>query len=119
MPSKTTQTLLPGRSRRTPSSVSRTSYTRFSADGSAFGRTTLSVLFRPAFHDLQKYPRSMKLAARSGMIRHWRETGAWPDFCFNPDLPYDCKTEAAKLADLSIYKELSPFVRFPSKADMI
>ena len=63
-----------------------------------FEPTTLSVLFRPAFHDFQKDPRFMKLAARSGMIRHWRETGAWPDFCFNPDLPYDCKTEAAKLS---------------------
>ena len=23
--------------------------------------------------------------------------GHWPDFCSEPDLPYDCKAEAAKL----------------------
>ena len=39
----------------------------------------------------------MQLAARSGLIGYWRETGKWPDFCFDPDLPYDCKKEAAKL----------------------
>ena len=64
---------------------------------SRFEPTTLSVLFRPAFQNFQKDPRFMQLAARSGMIHYWRETGEWPDFCFNPDLPYDCKTEAAKL----------------------
>ena len=59
---------------------------------------TLSVLFRPAFRNFQKDPRFMQLAARSGLIVYWRETGQWPDFCFDPDLPYDCKVEAAKIA---------------------
>lgn len=29
---------------------------------------------------------------------YWRKSGKWPDFCFRPDLPYDCKAEAARLA---------------------
>ena len=58
---------------------------------------TMSILFRPAFRNFQKDPRFMQLAARSGLIGYWRNTGKWPDFCFNPDLPYDCKKEAAKL----------------------
>ena len=62
-----------------------------------FEPETMSVLFRPAFRNFQKDPRFMSLAARSGLIGYWRETDKWPDFCFDPDLPYDCKKEAAKL----------------------
>ena len=25
-------------------------------------------------------------------------SGKWPDFCFDPDQPYDCKAQAAKLS---------------------
>ena len=39
----------------------------------------------------------MPLAARFGLVDYWRTTGAWPDYCRDPDLPYDCKVEAAKL----------------------
>jgi hypothetical protein len=39
----------------------------------------------------------MPLVARIGLVRYWTESGKWPDFCFEPDLPYDCKAEAAKL----------------------
>ena len=63
-----------------------------------FELETMSILFRPAFRNFQKDPRFMQLAARSGLIGFWRDTGKWPDFCFDPDLPYDCRTEAAKLA---------------------
>jgi len=38
------------------------------------------------------------LAARVGLVDYWRTSGHWPDFCFEPGLPYDCKAEAAKLA---------------------
>lgn len=31
-------------------------------------------------------------------LDYWRKSGKWPDFCFEPGLPYDCKVEAAKLA---------------------
>jgi hypothetical protein len=32
------------------------------------------------------------------LLSHWQKGGKWPDFCFEPDLAYDCKAEAAKLA---------------------
>jgi tetratricopeptide (TPR) repeat protein len=55
------------------------------------------VLFRPAFHDFWRDPRAMQIAAELGMVGYWRSSGHWPDFCSWPDLPYDCKKEAAKL----------------------
>ena len=57
------------------------------------------VWFRPAFHEFHRDARFMQLAARTPLLRYWRTTGKWPDFCFEPDLPYDCKKEALKLAN--------------------
>jgi tetratricopeptide (TPR) repeat protein len=57
----------------------------------------IGVIFRPSFHDFWRDPRSMGIAAKFGFIGYWRSTGHWPDFCSWPDLPYDCKNEAAKL----------------------
>ena len=56
------------------------------------------VLFRPAFRDFWRDARSMQVAARFGLLAYWRSSGHWPDFCSDPQLPYDCKKEAAKLA---------------------
>lgn len=53
--------------------------------------------FRPFMKPVRQDPRFMPLAARLGLVRYWTQTGKWPDFCFEPDLPYGCKTEAAKL----------------------
>ena len=58
----------------------------------------MGVLFRPAFHNFWREPRSMQVAARYGLVDYWKKTGHWPDFCSWPDLPYDCKKEAAKLS---------------------
>ena len=55
-------------------------------------------LFSPANAAMRRDPRFMALAARLGLVDYWRSTGKWPDFCAEPGLPYDCKTEAAKLA---------------------
>jgi hypothetical protein len=55
------------------------------------------VWFRPALQEFRRDPRFMQLAARSPLLNYWRSTGKWPDFCSEPDLPYDCKKEAAKL----------------------
>jgi tetratricopeptide (TPR) repeat protein len=55
------------------------------------------VLFRPPFGDFWRDPRSIQVAARFGLVRYWQTSGRWPDFCSTPDLPYDCKAEAAKL----------------------
>jgi hypothetical protein len=35
-------------------------------------------------------------AARMGLLHYWKVSGKWPDFCFDPKLPYDCRKEAAK-----------------------
>jgi hypothetical protein len=56
------------------------------------------VLFRPAFADVWRDPRFMRVAKRNGLLDYWQKSGKWPDFCYDPKLPYECKKEAAKLA---------------------
>ncbi|HEX5237661.1 MAG TPA: TIR domain-containing protein [Sphingomicrobium sp.] len=55
-----------------------------------------SALFRPDFKSVRADPRFMQVAAKLGLVRYWRQSGYWPDFCTSERLPYDCKTEAAK-----------------------
>jgi hypothetical protein len=55
-------------------------------------------LFRPDFAGVRADRRFMRVAARLGLVRYWRTSGYWPDFCANEKLPYDCKAEAAKYA---------------------
>jgi hypothetical protein len=54
------------------------------------------ALFRPDFAGVRADPRFMQVAARLGLVRYWRETGYWPDFCSRERLRYDCRAEAAK-----------------------
>jgi tetratricopeptide (TPR) repeat protein len=54
------------------------------------------ALFRPDFARVRADPRFMQVAARLGLVRYWRQSGYWPDFCRSEQLKYDCKTEAAK-----------------------
>jgi len=54
------------------------------------------ALFRPDFAGVRADPRFMQITARLGLVRYWRETGYWPDFCTSERLRYDCKTEAVK-----------------------
>jgi tetratricopeptide (TPR) repeat protein len=54
-------------------------------------------LFRPALTKVHRDPRMIAVAKRLGLLDYWVKSGHWPDFCFQPDLPYDCKKEAAKL----------------------
>lgn len=56
----------------------------------------MDALFRPDFASVRADPRFMQIAARLGLVRYWRQTGYWPDFCTSEQLRYDCKTEAAK-----------------------
>jgi DNA-binding winged helix-turn-helix (wHTH) protein/tetratricopeptide (TPR) repeat protein len=58
----------------------------------------LEVIYRPAFRKFHHDQRMMRVAARLGLLDYWRSTGHWPDFCQDPDLPYDCKREAAAIA---------------------
>jgi DNA-binding winged helix-turn-helix (wHTH) protein/TolB-like protein len=46
---------------------------------------------------LRADPRFMQLAARIGLVDYWRSSGHWPDFCGDPRLPYDCRTEANRI----------------------
>ena len=55
------------------------------------------IYFRPTMKAFRNDPRFMLLAKRSGLLAYWQESGHWPDYCFEPGLPYDCKKEAAKL----------------------
>ena len=55
------------------------------------------ILFRPSLASVRRDPRFMAVAKRIGLLDYWRSSGKWPDFCDDPALPYDCKTEAAKL----------------------
>jgi hypothetical protein len=54
--------------------------------------------FRPQLKQFRRDPRFMLVMARTPLLNYWRTSGSWPDFCFDPDLPYDCKKEAAKFA---------------------
>lgn len=67
-----------------------------SSDASVPPNTTWT-LFRTTFTPLHRDQRFMGVAARLGLVDYWKESGKWPDFCADPALPYDCKTEAAKL----------------------
>lgn len=55
------------------------------------------LLFRPAFDDVRRDRRFMKVAKRIGLLSYWRKSGKWADFCYDPNLPYDCRKEAARL----------------------
>lgn len=57
-----------------------------------------AIFFRPEFAAMRANPRFMSIAARAGLVRYWRQSGNWPDFCSSEQLRYDCKTEAAKYA---------------------
>jgi len=56
------------------------------------------LLFRPAFHRFRQNPRFMIVAKQLGLLQYWSRTARWPDFCFESDLPYDCKKVAAAMA---------------------
>ena len=55
------------------------------------------MLFRPTLRTFRSHPRFIRVAAHLGLLAHWRSSGKWPDFCSEPDLPYDCRAETAKL----------------------
>jgi DNA-binding winged helix-turn-helix (wHTH) protein len=58
-----------------------------------------SLLFWPEIAELRRDPRFFAKMARLGLVKQWRKSGDWPDFCSEPGLRYDCSTEAARLGD--------------------
>lgn len=63
------------------------------------GDPRVSFLFLPEMKAFRRDARFMPLAARLGLVDYWRKTGHWPDFCSEPDLPYDCALVAGALSD--------------------
>lgn len=55
------------------------------------------VLFRSYMARLRADPRFMTLAKRLGLVDVWQKTNIWPDFCIQPGLPWNCRSEAAKV----------------------
>jgi DNA-binding winged helix-turn-helix (wHTH) protein/TolB-like protein len=61
------------------------------ADGSALTPGNLMVLFFPEMASFRADSRFLPLTARLGLLDYWRKSGHWPDFCGEPNLPYDCR----------------------------
>jgi TolB-like protein/DNA-binding winged helix-turn-helix (wHTH) protein/Tfp pilus assembly protein PilF len=62
----------------------------------AFFRT---VLFKPAFRAGRHDPRVMELFEATTQLDYWLQTGKWPDFCAEPELPYDCEEAARRFRE--------------------
>jgi DNA-binding winged helix-turn-helix (wHTH) protein/TolB-like protein/tetratricopeptide (TPR) repeat protein len=56
------------------------------------------ALLEPAAAPLRRDPRFWPLAAKAGYVRYWQKRNRWPDFCSDPDLPFDCRKEAARVS---------------------
>jgi len=69
---------------------------RFTPTGSSCG-CDVAILFFTLTAPLRRDPRFMQLAARLGMVDYWRGSGHWPDFCADPNLPYNCRAEADRI----------------------
>jgi DNA-binding winged helix-turn-helix (wHTH) protein/TolB-like protein len=50
-------------------------------------------LFAPITRNVRQDPGFVRLAARLGLIKYWRETGKWPDFCTDPATRGECSPQ--------------------------
>jgi len=55
------------------------------------------MLFRPHMHEIRRDRRFIQIAKNFGVTDYWIKSGILPDFCYEPDLPYDCKQQLAQL----------------------
>lgn len=53
------------------------------------------TLFRPFLKTFRSHPAVFELFEMNGLLEYWQTTDEWPDFCEDPDLPYDCRSVAA------------------------
>jgi hypothetical protein len=51
------------------------------------------ILFTPVTRNMRQDPRFVGLAARLGLIKYWRETGKWPDFCTGSAARRECSPQ--------------------------
>lgn len=58
-------------------------------------RLITQILFYPEMKSVRRDPRFMPLVRQLGLLAYWRETNQWPDFCREPDLPFDCRASAS------------------------
>lgn len=49
------------------------------------------VLFSPPTEKMRRDPRFIALVGGTGLVEYWMQTGRWPDFCYDADLPYNCR----------------------------
>jgi hypothetical protein len=49
------------------------------------------------FAEFRRDPRFLLIFEPGGVVDRWRATDRWPDFCSEPNLPYNCKAEVEKL----------------------
>jgi len=63
-------------------------------------RRTTMLFFYPEMKAFRADPRFMPLAKQTGLVDYWLASGRWPDFCAEPDLPYDCREAARRLGPL-------------------
>jgi tetratricopeptide (TPR) repeat protein len=62
----------------------------------AIGKNT-EILFRANMRPFVLDRRFMAFADRLGLVRYWLTSNAWPDFCEDKDVAYNCKAEARRL----------------------
>jgi DNA-binding winged helix-turn-helix (wHTH) protein/TolB-like protein len=55
-----------------------------------------AVLMDPSAAPLRRDPRFWRAAAKGGYLNHWLARDRWPDFCREPDLPFDCRKQAER-----------------------
>jgi adenylate cyclase len=55
------------------------------------------LLYYPETKALRRDPRFWPLVKRMGLVDYWIKSNNWPDFCSEPDLPYDCRKIARTL----------------------
>ena len=89
-----------GSSRLIPDAIEELSVLGLTDDAFAVAQrytTGGEFLFFPLTAPIRRDPRFMLLAARYGLVDYWRKSGHWPDFCADPGLPYNCRTEANRI----------------------
>lgn len=59
-------------------------------------RRFVPQLFWPEMRGLIRDRRFWPFVARLGLVDYWLDSNQWPDFCAEPDLPFDCKEQARK-----------------------
>ena len=67
------------------------------ADMTDASRFPMWLWFNSPAIAMSRDPRYIELAERRGVVEYWLTTDRWPDFCSEPDLPYDCRAEAKRV----------------------